>query len=91
MSFSNLGLNPLILKAIESSGYPAPTAVQTASIPAALEGHDLLVSSHTGSGKTAAFLLPSLQRLTQPSTLLRLVLTQSRIRFIVQYVQWRVA
>ena len=69
MSFSNLGLNPAILKAIESSGYPAPTPVQTASIPAALEGHDLLVSSHTGSGKTAAFLLPSLQRLSQPSAL----------------------
>ena len=67
MSFSNLGLNPAILKAIETSGYPAPTPVQTASIPAALEGHDLLVSSHTGSGKTAAFLLPSLQRLSQPS------------------------
>ena len=69
MSFANLGLNPIILKAIETSGYTAPTAVQTASIPAALAGNDLLVSSHTGSGKTAAFLLPSLHRLLTPSTL----------------------
>ena len=69
MSFANLGLNPTILKAIETSGYTAPTAVQTASIPAALAGNDLLVSSHTGSGKTAAFLLPSLHRLATPSTL----------------------
>jgi len=69
MSFANLGLNPIILKAIETSGYTAPTAVQTASIPAAIAGNDLLVSSHTGSGKTAAFLLPSLHRLATPSTL----------------------
>jgi superfamily II DNA/RNA helicase len=69
MSFANLGLNPTILKAIETSGYTAPTAVQTAAIPAALAGNDLLVSSHTGSGKTAAFLLPSLHRLGTPSTL----------------------
>jgi superfamily II DNA/RNA helicase len=69
MSFANLGLNPIILKAIETSGYTAPTAVQTASIPSALAGNDLLVSSHTGSGKTAAFLLPSLHRLATPSTL----------------------
>ena len=69
MSFNDLGLSPFILKAIETSGYPAPTAVQTAAIPAALAGNDLLVSSHTGSGKTAAFLLPSLQRLAQPSAL----------------------
>ena len=69
MSFANLGLNPTILKAIEASGYTAPTAVQTAAIPAALAGSDLLVSSHTGSGKTAAFLLPSLHRLATPSTL----------------------
>ena len=68
MSFANLGLNPTILKAIEVSGYTAPTAVQTAAIPAALAGSDLLVSSHTGSGKTAAFLLPSLHRLLSPST-----------------------
>lgn len=68
MSFANLGLNPGILKAVQESGYTEPTAVQTASIPAALAGHDLLVSSHTGSGKTAAFLLPALERLNTPAS-----------------------
>jgi len=68
MSFANLGLNPSLLKTIESSGYTTPTAVQIEAIPAALAGQDLLVSSHTGSGKTAAFLLPSLQRISVAST-----------------------
>src|SRR4030065_225706 len=68
MSFANLGLNPSLLKTIEKSGYTTPSAVQVEAIPAALAGHDLLVSSHTGSGKTAAFLLPSLQRISAPST-----------------------
>ncbi|OFZ68748.1 MAG: RNA helicase [Betaproteobacteria bacterium RBG_16_58_11] len=68
MSFANLGLNPSLLKTITSSGYTEPTAVQVAAIPAALAGHDLLVSSHTGSGKTAAFLLPSLQRISAASS-----------------------
>jgi superfamily II DNA/RNA helicase len=68
MSFANLGLNPSLLKTIEKSGYTTPTAVQVEAIPAALAGHDLLVSSHTGSGKTAAFLLPSLQRISAASS-----------------------
>jgi superfamily II DNA/RNA helicase len=67
MNFSELGLNPTILSALEVAGYKEPTPVQEKAIPAALAGSDLLVSSHTGSGKTAAFLLPSLQRLLQPS------------------------
>jgi superfamily II DNA/RNA helicase len=69
MSFAELGLNPLVLQCIESTGYTEPTQVQSQSIPAALAGQDLLVSSHTGSGKTAAFLLPSLSRLAEASTL----------------------
>jgi superfamily II DNA/RNA helicase len=60
--FAALGLAPELLSAIARSGYEAPTEVQAQAIPAALEGHDLLVSSHTGSGKTAAFVLPALQR-----------------------------
>ncbi|OZA22080.1 MAG: hypothetical protein B7X91_15275, partial [Hydrogenophilales bacterium 17-64-11] len=63
MSFSELGLDPLILKSVLAAGYENATPVQTLAIPAALTGRDLLVSSHTGSGKTAAFLLPSIQRL----------------------------
>ena len=68
MSFSELGLDPLILKSVLSAGYENATPVQMQAIPAALGGGDLLVSSHTGSGKTAAFLLPSIQRLLTEST-----------------------
>jgi superfamily II DNA/RNA helicase len=68
MQFSELGLDPLILNAVTASGYTSATPVQQQAIPAAITGRDLLVSSQTGSGKTAAFLLPSLQRLqTEPT------------------------
>ena len=68
MSFSELGLDPLILQSLLEAGYESATPVQTLAVPAALTGRDLLVSSHTGSGKTAAFLLPSIQRLLTEST-----------------------
>ncbi len=68
MSFSELGLDPLLLKSVLAAGYETATPVQAQAIPAALTGADLLVSSNTGSGKTAAFLLPSLQRLLKEST-----------------------
>ena len=64
MTFSEIGLHPAILKALTDSGYSEPTPVQQQAIPAALEGRDLLVSSQTGSGKTAAFMLPALHRLS---------------------------
>lgn len=63
MSFADLGLNPRLLSALERLQHTAPTAVQSRAIPVALEGHDLIVTSHTGSGKTGAFLLPALQKL----------------------------
>jgi len=62
-TFADLGLVTQFLDAVSATGYTEPTAVQQAAIPAALAGADLLVSSQTGSGKTAAFVLPSLQRL----------------------------
>ena len=62
MTFETLGLNPAILKALADSGYTQATPVQAQAIPAALEGRDLLVSSQTGSGKTAAFMLPAIHR-----------------------------
>jgi superfamily II DNA/RNA helicase len=62
MTFAEIGLHPAILKALTDSGYSEPTPVQTQAIPAALTGRDLLVSSQTGSGKTAAFMLPALHR-----------------------------
>lgn len=62
-SFNDLALDASLLRAIERLGYSQATDVQAQTIPAALAGNDLLVSAKTGSGKTAAFLLPMLQRL----------------------------
>jgi superfamily II DNA/RNA helicase len=61
--FPSLNLADPLLKAVESLGFTAPTSVQAQVIPAALAGGDLMVSSQTGSGKTAAFLLPLLHQL----------------------------
>ena len=63
MTFAEIGLHPAILAALTDSGYSVPTAVQIQAIPAAIEGRDLMVSSQTGSGKTAAFMLPALHHL----------------------------
>jgi superfamily II DNA/RNA helicase len=68
LSFENLGLNPSILKALTEAGYTQPTPIQQQAIPVALEGRDLMASAQTGTGKTAAFILPSLHRLATPST-----------------------
>ena len=63
MSFEALGLHASILTALQQAGYSAPTPVQAQAIPAGLQDRDLLVSSQTGSGKTAAFMLPALHKL----------------------------
>ena len=62
MTFETLGLNDALTKAVAASGYETATEVQTQAIPPALAGADLMVSASTGSGKTAAFILPALQR-----------------------------
>ncbi|NYT22283.1 DEAD/DEAH box helicase [Alcaligenaceae bacterium] len=67
MSFESLGLNPALLSALDRAGFTQPTPVQEAAIPRALTGEDLMVSSQTGSGKTAAFMLPVLHRIAQLS------------------------
>lgn len=64
MSFETLGLAPTLLSAVLKAGFTEPTSVQAAAIPRALAGHDLMVSSQTGSGKTAAFMLPALNRIS---------------------------
>ncbi|WP_346556936.1 ATP-dependent RNA helicase SrmB [Mannheimia haemolytica] len=63
MTFEELDLSPQLFKALAHKGYNRPTAIQQATIPAALEGRDLLGSAPTGTGKTAAFLLPAIQHL----------------------------
>ena len=62
-SFTSLGLAPEIVKAIEEAGYETPTPIQLAAIPKVLGGRDLLAAAQTGTGKTAAFMLPALERL----------------------------
>ncbi len=69
MSFSRLNLAAPINKAISLCGYASPTPIQEQAIPKALEGRDLIASAQTGTGKTAAFVLPALQRLNAPSVL----------------------
>ena len=69
VTFEELALDPTLLAAITDSGYTVPTPIQAQAIPQALAGQDLMASAQTGTGKTAAFVLPSLQRLTTPSTI----------------------
>jgi ATP-dependent RNA helicase RhlE len=61
--FSQLGLSEPLVRAVEASGYTTPTPIQTAAIPIALTGGDLIGCAQTGTGKTAAFVLPMLERL----------------------------
>jgi ATP-dependent RNA helicase RhlE len=63
MSFDQLGLRPELLKAVADKGYTAPTPIQQRAIPAVLAGRDVLAGAQTGTGKTAGFILPILQRL----------------------------
>ena len=63
--FSHLGLSQPVLDALAAKGYTTPTPIQAQSIPALLEGRDLLGIAQTGTGKTAAFVLPSIDRLTK--------------------------
>ena len=80
MPFNNLGLHPSLLKGLKDLGFTRPTAIQSDAIPLALAGQDLLACAMTGSGKTAAFLLPILHRLIDKprGTTRALVLTPTR-------------
>ncbi|MFM2395630.1 MAG: hypothetical protein RLZZ434_212 [Pseudomonadota bacterium] len=69
MSFESLNLDNALLRAIEESGYTTPTAIQAQAIPVVTAGHDLMASAQTGTGKTAAFMLPALNLLATPHEL----------------------
>ena len=83
MSFDRLGLSPELLRAVAHEGYAEPTPVQLQAIPFVLEGRDLLAGAQTGTGKTAAFVLPMIQRLhasrpAGPRLIRALILTPTR-------------
>jgi ATP-dependent RNA helicase RhlE len=79
MSFTDLGLVPGLLRAVAEKGYTAPTPIQREAIPAVLAGRDVIAGAQTGTGKTAAFTLPILQRLIGgPRRTRVLVLTPTR-------------
>ena len=83
MSFADLGLAEPIVRAVTENGYTQPTPIQLQAIPAVLKGGDLLAGAQTGTGKTAGFTLPMLQRLSgkprpAPRTVRALVLTPTR-------------
>ncbi len=83
MSFSSLGLSDEIVRAVTEQGYHTPTPIQMQAVPAVLKGGDLLAGAQTGTGKTAGFTLPILQRLNGrpnagPKTVRALILTPTR-------------
>ncbi len=78
MSFSDLGLEPGLLKAVHDLGYREPTPIQEQAIPLALAGRDVIGCAQTGTGKTAAFVLPALQRMGKRRGLATLVVTPTR-------------
>src|SRR5687767_15769739 len=67
--FDSLGLSDALLRAVKDQGYEKPTPIQLQAIPAVLAGGDLLGGAQTGTGKTAAFVLPMLQRLSSEPSL----------------------
>jgi len=83
MSFNSLGLSDALLKAVSKQGYTTPSPIQQKAIPLILEGKDVLASAQTGTGKTAGFTLPMLQKLSQGQQMRKrpiraLVLTPTR-------------
>ena len=83
MKFSDMGLSPHLLKAIIEQGYQAPTPIQAQAIPAVLKGIDVMAAAKTGTGKTASFTLPLLEKLSagnrvQANQARSLILTPTR-------------
>jgi ATP-dependent RNA helicase RhlE len=79
LSFDNLGLDARLLQAVASMGYAEPTPIQSGAIPLVLAGRDVVGCAQTGTGKTAAFVLPTLQRITaRKGAIAALVVTPTR-------------
>src|SRR6266404_4945362 len=80
MPFNSLGLNPALVRATREIGYAEPTPIQAEAIPAVLAGRDVIATAQTGTGKTAAFLLPILHHLlaSTPNSSGALIITPTR-------------
>jgi ATP-dependent RNA helicase RhlE len=83
MSFSNLGLADELVRAVTEHGYTTPTPIQSQAIPAVLAGGDLLAGAQTGTGKTAGFVLPILQRLAKSAQAKTSTTAQRPIRTLI--------
>ena len=79
MNFSELGLSPKTLEAVTAAGYTTPTPIQAEAIPPALERRDVMGLAQTGSGKTAAFVLPMLSMLEKGRARARMPLSVTLI------------
>lgn len=77
-SFSEMGLKPELVRAIEAKGYEIPTPIQIQAVPVAMSGRDVIGQAHTGTGKTAAFALPILNRIVRGKGLQALILCPTR-------------
>ncbi|NDG86060.1 MAG: DEAD/DEAH box helicase, partial [Proteobacteria bacterium] len=77
-SWDSLGLRPELLDLVKKAGFESPTPVQARSIPEALKGKDLIVSAQTGTGKTAAFVFPLIEKVIGKSGTYGLVLAPTR-------------
>src|SRR5947199_10753745 len=78
MPFTTLGLSPAMLQGVKAMGYVEPTPIQLRAIPLVLAGRDVIGSAQTGTGKTAAFALPILQRLAGHGKMRCLILEPTR-------------
>ncbi len=83
MQFSDLGLSPQLIKALEEKSYSEPTPIQAKAIPEVLKGHDVMAAAQTGTGKTAGFTLPILEllqkgRIAKSNSVRALILTPTR-------------
>jgi len=90
MTFDELGLETDLLKAVRALGYKQPTPIQEQAIPLAIAGRDIIGCAQTGTGKTAAFVLPALQRMGRRRALLTLVVTPTReLAGQIEDVAWK--
>ena len=81
MTFEDLGLGPTLLSAVKDAGYETPTPIQEKAIPVALSGRDVLGIAQTGTGKTASFVLPLIERLSRGRARARIPHNRAVFRF----------